>query len=276
MNQPTITPQEFKLFREFIYEQTGIALAEHKITLVQGRFSKRLRQLGLNSYREYYDYVRSDAGGEEIFQLINAISTNVTHFFREPPHWEIMEERLPEILSRKRDKRLRIWSAASSTGEEPYSIAIFLRDKIKDFSSWDIKILASDISQEVLQKAIAGIYDEKSVRNFPRQMLLHHFDTLKEKDGTKRYVVKDELKKLIMFRMFNLVTGDFSLFKNKFDMIFCRNVMIYFDPPTQQALVSRFAKMLEKKSLLFIGQSEALTRNKDEFQLIRASVYERI
>lgn len=276
MKQLVITPKEFKLFRELIYQQTGIALADQKITLVQGRLSKRLRQLGIDSYMEYYDFVREDRAGEEIFQLINAISTNVTHFFREPPHWELLEERLPGILAKKTDKKLRIWSAACSTGEEPYSIAMFLKDKIKDFHGWDIKILASDISQKVLKTAMAGEYEEKSVQTFTRAMMLNHFDGIKEKDGSKRYRIKPELREMITFRMFNLVTGDFSIFKNKFDMIFCRNVMIYFDPPTQQALVGRFAGMLERGSLLFIGQSEALTRNKDEFQLIRASVYQRI
>lgn len=275
LQEITITKKEFELFKDYVYNEVGISLSDHKITLVQGRLAKRLRALGLKSYRDYYDYMIKDKTGEEAFHLVSAISTNVTTFFREASQWEFLEEHLPTLLEKKRDKKLRIWSAASSSGEEPYSIAMFLRDHIPSVDSWDIKILATDISQKVLSKALDGIYEAKDVQNLSRAMLNNHFVEQKI-DGKKYFEVKDTLKKMVMYRMFNLVYDNFGIFKNQFDIIFCRNVMIYFDPPTQQALVSRFYKILPPKGWLFVGHSESLTRNKNEFKLIQPSIYEKI
>jgi chemotaxis protein methyltransferase CheR len=275
MNEIKISQREFELFRDYIYNEVGIALAPHKITLVQGRLSKRLRQLGLDSFRDYYDRMIHDRTGEELFQLINAISTNVTTFFRESSQWEFLEENLPNLLAHKKQKKLRIWSAACSSGEEPYSIVMFLRDHLRDYNQWDIKILATDISKKVLKKAIEGVYEEKDVANMPKTFLSNHFDRINE-DGHKRYAIKPELKRIITFRMFNLVNDRFSIFKNRFDIIFCRNVMIYFDSETQQALVANFHSVLDEKGWLFVGHSESLTRNKEQFKLIRPSIYQKI
>jgi len=208
-----LSEREFKLFRQFIYDEVGIALAPHKISLVQGRLSKRLRQLGMTRFTEYYDYLQNDRGGEEIFQLVNAISTNVTSFFREPGQWDFLRENLQERLDAKKEKRLRIWSAACSSGEEPYSIAMFLKDTVPDFTRWDIRILATDISKKVLSKAVAGRYREKDVEGMPKKMLLSHFERIKGADGAVSYQIDDDLRNLVTFRMFNLVHGDFSLFR---------------------------------------------------------------
>ncbi|MGE4295247.1 MAG: protein-glutamate O-methyltransferase CheR [Campylobacterales bacterium] len=274
MNDLKITQKEFELFRDYIYREVGISLAAHKITLVQGRLSKRLRHLGLGSYKEYYDYMVADKTGEEAFHLISAISTNVTTFFREAGQWDFLEDSLPALLAKKKDKKLRIWSAACSSGEEPYSIAIFLQNHIPDFTQWDIKILATDISKKVLQKAIDGVYEEKDIQSLPKHLLSNSFDAL---EGTpRRYRVKAPLRDRVMFRMFNLVYDNFGLFKNPFDIIFCRNVMIYFDAPTQQQLISHFHRVLAKEGWLFVGHSESLTRNKEEFKLLRPSIYQKI
>ncbi len=275
MNEIKITQKEFELFRDYIYNEVGIALAPHKITLVQGRLSKRLRQLGLKSFREYYDHMLHDRTGEELFQLINAISTNVTTFFRESSQWEFLEENLPALLARKKEKRLRIWSAACSSGEEPYSIMMFLRDHLRDFSQWDIRLLATDISKKVLKKAIEGVYEEKDVANMPKTFLSNHFQPIEEA-GRKRYAIKPELKRAVLFRMFNLVNDPFTIFKNRFDIIFCRNVMIYFDSETQRELVGNFHSVLADGGWLFVGHSESLTRNKEQFKLIRPSIYQKI
>ena len=275
IGQHSITAQEFELFRDYVYKKVGIALAPHKITLVQGRLSKRLRQLNLNTYKEYYDYMIKDPTGEEEFQLISAISTNVTQFFRESGQWDYLTEQLPTILATKKDKKLRIWSAACSSGEEPYSLAIFLHTHIHDFSQWDIKILATDVSKRVLTKATSGVYEEKDIQGVPKYLLNSHFIASKEGDN-RVYTVADHLKNMITFRMFNLVYDSFGLFNSCFDIIFCRNVMIYFDGETQQKLISNYHKVLCNDGLLFVGHSESLTRNKDEFMLLRPSIYQKI
>jgi chemotaxis protein methyltransferase CheR len=271
-----ISRDEFKLFQDYVYKNVGISLADHKITLVQGRLSKRLRALGLNSYKEYYDYMLSDRSGEEEYQLISAISTNVTQFFREGSQWDFLGDELQNILAAKRDKKLRIWSAACSSGEEPYSIAIFLRAHIRDFSQWDINVLASDISKRVLTKAQNGLYEEKDVQGVPHNFLNSYFTIEKGEDGEKAYRVTDEIKKMVTIRTFNLVYDSFHFFPSHFDIVFCRNVMIYFDAQTQQRLISNYHKVLQEDGLLFVGHSESLTRNKDEFTLIKPSIYRRI
>ncbi|GHV06736.1 chemotaxis protein methyltransferase [Campylobacterota bacterium] len=275
MTNHTISQQEFKLFQDYVYKNVGISLADHKITLVQGRLSKRLRQLGLDSYKQYFDYMINDTTGEEEFQLISAISTNVTQFFRESSQWDYLSESLPAILATKKDKTLRIWSAACSSGEEPYTIAMFLHSHIHDFSQWQIKILATDISKRVLTKAQSGIYEEKDIQGVPKHMIASYFETRKSGDG-KSYQVVQMLRDLITFRMFNLVYDSFVGFGHQFDIIFCRNVMIYFDPETQQKLISNYHKILVEDGILFVGHSESLTRNKDEFKLLRPSIYQKM
>ncbi len=270
-----ITPKEFNLFREYIYKQTGISLSEKKITLVRGRLSKRIRKLGLKNFSDYYNLVVEDNSGEELTLLIDSISTNVTSFFREAGQWEFLKNDLQNILKRCKNRRLRIWSAACSSGEEPYSILMFLQENMKDFNLWDIKILATDISNQILLKASKGEYQDKSVETVPKHVLAKNFNKINKGNETL-YVVKDFLKDRVVFRSFNLINGDFAIFKNKFDMIFCRNVMIYFDGESQKKLVSEYAKLLERGSYLFVGHSESLTRNKDEFKLVKASIYERI
>lgn len=271
----TITQKEFELFRNYIYNQVGISLSPHKLSLVQGRLAKRLKALDLNSYKAYYDYMVNDPTGEEESHLISAISTNVTTFFRESRHWEFLEEYLPTLLAKKEDRKLRIWSAASSSGEEPYSLAIFMLDHIPNADSWDIKILATDISQRVLKKAVRGVYEARDVAGLSQKMLNNHF-VEQYIDEERYFEVSDKLKSMVMYRSFNLVHDSFELFRNNFDIIFCRNVMIYFDPQTQQALVSKFHKILPTGGLLFVGHSESLTRNKNEFKLIIPSVYKKI
>lgn len=268
-NEIEITPQEFSLFRDFIYRELGIALSDYKITLLKSRLSKRLKTLRLNSFKEYYDYLQKDHTGEEIFMFINAVSTNVTSFFREPNQWEFLEAKLPEILAEKKDKKLRIWSSASSSGEEPYSIIIFLKNHIPDFHSWDIKILATDISQKVLAQAISGEYEVDKLHVISKNMLSSSF----EKTNNNTYIIKKELRDKIMFRMFNLVNGDYSMFKTKFDIIFCRNVMIYFDKPTREKVVTNLVSVLKHKGYFFIGSSESLNGHKDDITVVNPSIY---
>lgn len=270
-----LTSEEFELFRTFIYDATGIILSANKIYLVKARLGKRVRELGYGTFRRYYEHLINDTNGEELFFLISLISTNVTSFFREAKQWEYLQQHLPQLLAASKERKLRIWSAACSSGEEPYSLAIFLKARMKQqFNEWDIKILATDISKKVLAKAIEGSYDESVLAAMPKYYRNTGFESFKEA-GKKRYRVRDELREKILFRMFNLVTGDFSLFHNRFDIIFCRNVMIYFDTPTKQKLISRYYELLRPGGYLFVGHSESLVFSKEKFTLHGASIYQK-
>lgn len=274
MDRLVLSQKEFLLFKEYIYEHLGINLGDQKIYLVQARLAKRVKHLGLESFKAYYEYLLNDATGEEFSTLSSLISTNVTSFFREQKQWEFWKNNL-HVMSAKKEKKLRIWSAACSSGEEPYSIAMFLDATLPDVASWDIKILATDVSSRVLRLAQRGEYASKTCDNMDinYRKRYFHFDTKKE-----MYCIEERLKKMVTFREFNLVTGNYKLFKTgMFDIIFCRNVMIYFDKPTQQVLIEKFHTLLSKEEgYLFIGSSEALTDQKQGFKSKSASIYQKV
>lgn len=271
-----ISKKEFQALSELVYKEVGIHLAEHKIMLVKSRLSKRLRDLGLGSFTEYFDYIQNDSNGEEIIMLINQISTNVTSFFREQSQWDYLQRNIGD-LEQKKEKKLRIWSAACSSGQEPYTIAIFLLSMLKNPSQWDIKILATDISEDILTKAIAGAYSETEIGALPKTMLQKFFDkrTVQTKHGPQVfYEIKSFVKSMITFRSFNLVYGKYSILPAKFDMVFCRNVMIYFDKETKDGVVRNLSSKLLKNGLFFIGHSESLVTMKDgTLKLQQPSIY---
>ena len=269
-----LKPEEFALFRKYIYEKVGISLSEQKSTLIKGRLNKRLRELGLNSFRDYYDFLIGDLSGDELTFFVSAISTNVTSFFREPTQWKWLEGYLQQLVAAKRAKKIRIWSAGCSSGEEPYTILMFLQSQLSDFDSWDIKILATDISSKVLAKAIKGNYEAKQVEQLPKEMVLKAFDKVKA-DNTLSYTVKPHIKQKVMFRLYNLITDPF-FFKNEFDMIFCRNVMIYFDDINRQTLIDKYTRLLPKDAPLLLGSSESLTTHRDTLKLIGSSIYQKL
>lgn len=273
MQEVELHPEEFALFRKYIYEKVGISLSDQKTTLVKGRLNKRLNHFGLRSFRDYYDYLVSDTSGEELSFFISAISTNVTSFFREGAQWKWLESYLPALVASKREKKLRIWSAGCSSGEEPYTILMFLQHHLSDFEKWDIKILATDISSKVLTHAIKGAYDPKTVEGLSKEIITRSFETKKTEEG--RYQIRTSLRERILFRKYNLVTDPF-FFKNQFDMIFCRNVMIYFDEATRNQLIGRFTTLLPKGAPLFLGSSESLTSHRDTLKLLGSSIYQRL
>lgn len=266
--------EEFELFRNYIYERVGIALSAQKTTLVKGRLNKRLNQLGLSNFKDYYYHLIGDESGEELSFFVSAISTNVTSFFRESAQWKWLESYLPALIASKREKKIRIWSAGCSSGEEPYTILMFLQHHLNDFEEWDIKILATDISHKVLLKAIKGEYDAKTVQSLSPDMIRRAFDKVQSERG-ESYQITYHLREKVMFRLYNLVTDPF-FFKNRFDMIFCRNVMIYFDDPTRQELIGRFTTLLPKGAPLFLGSSESLTSHRETLKLIGSSIYQRL
>ncbi|MCP4268112.1 MAG: protein-glutamate O-methyltransferase CheR [Candidatus Brocadiaceae bacterium] len=276
--QYVISNEEFELFRSLIYDTCGINLQLSKKDLVKARLSKRLSKMGTNSFNEYYKYVtKTDKTGNELIHLIDSISTNKTDFFREIKHFDFLNSTLlPELIANKEksnNKKLRIWCAASSSGEEPYTLAITVLKHITPRNGWDIKILATDISTEILQKAVTGIYKTETLKDIPPEIVSAHFSKVKV-DNAHCYEAKDHLKNLITYRRFNLMTEKFP-FKNPFDFIFCRNVMIYFDPETQRRLVSKFYDCLPKNGYLFIGHSETLSKSNTSFKYAQPAVYQK-
>jgi chemotaxis protein methyltransferase CheR len=267
----TLTDKEFKQFQSLIYEQVGITLDTPKKSLLTSRLGKRLRELQLPTYQAYFDRVNGKGGEEELTQLVDLISTNKTDFFREPVHFDFLREQvLPQVEA---TRSLRIWSSASSSGEEPYTIAMTLNDAIPDLTKWDVKILASDISTRVLAKAASGIYDDERVTQLPQDVVRRHF--LRGKgEQTGKLKVRKHLSEMITFRRVNLMAPAFPI-KTPFDVIFCRNVMIYFDRPTQATLIGKFFRYLRPGGFLFIGHSESLQWIEHQFDYIKPTIYQK-
>lgn len=273
-----LSEEEFLLFRDLVRAKAGIALSEAKRTLVQSRLAKRLRQLGLGSYREYYDYLMErDPTGEEQVQFINALTTNLTHFFREGHHFEYLRDVwLPGIRDRAAEtgqRRIRIWSAGCSTGEEPYSIAITLLEGIEAKDGWDVRILASDIDTEVLTKAAEGVYPYDRIDGISEDLLRRYFHT--EGAEADEVRVLSKVRDLIVFRQINLLDEPWPI-RTRFDLIFCRNVVIYFDGPTYEQLFHRFEATLHNDGLLILGHSESLLGKETRFRHLGKTIYQKV
>ena len=271
-----ITDEEFDLFRALIHKVTGISLSEHKRELVVSRLAKRLRALNLSSFRSYYDFLTRDPrGGEEMGQLVNRITTNKTDFYREEHHFEYLSETvLPELVKEKTKsgvRRLRAWSAACSTGEEPYTIAITLAEFFSSLPGWDIKLLATDLDTEVLTFASRGRYTPERLGPVPKNVLHKYFKKIPGPKGTA-YEVSESLRQMIRFRRFNLQQKVFP-FKSQLDFIFCRNVMIYFDTSGKIELLKKFHRILKPKGTIFVGHSESLMMVKNLFEYQKSTVY---
>lgn len=269
-----ITDKEFKLFQEIIYRQTGIHMSEKKRNLIVARLSKRLRALNLKNFSEYYQHLIDNSSGDEIINLINRVTTNKTDFFREVHHFDLLlQEIFPAIIregNASRERKLRIWSAGCSTGEEPYSLAMTVSEAFKAERGWDIKILATDLDTEVLMKATAGIYPSQAITPVPINYISKYFERT-----DSGYEVTKSIKSLISFRKLNLMEQAFPM-KKSFDMIFCRNVMIYFDDETKSSLVRKFHHHLKENGFMFIGHSESLMYMKDIFRFLKHTVYRKV
>jgi chemotaxis protein methyltransferase CheR len=255
----SITDGEFRRFRELVQRHTGISLAPHKQEMLKARLSRRLRALGLKSFSSYYQHLcERDPKGEELRRMINAVTTNVTEFFREKNHFQFLSKIwLPELQADAGRKRIRFWSAGCSTGEEPYTIALVLREALgPELTNWDIRILASDIDTDALDRATSGVYPLNKVAAVPKEIVRRNF--LRGTGSHEGLVqVHPQIQALITFRCLNLLDDPWPI-RTRFDAIFCRNVMIYFDRPTQQLLVKRMSTILQEDGLLFLGHSEGL------------------
>lgn len=267
-----------RLFRQFsrlVYQECGIRLHEGKKALLQARLNKRLRATGISSYEDYYHHITSGEDTPEMVHFLDSISTNLTYFFRESQHFEFLENvALPQLIEMKMKSgihRLRIWSAGCSTGEEAYGLAMCVLSRLEDPHKWDFRILATDISTKVLGIAAKGIYAAERIKKVPPQLRRIHFIKRRNGNDEGEYEVSGNLKQLISFRRLNL--NDRYPFKGPFDCIFCRNVMIYFDKKTQEALVNRLATYLGPGGYLFVGHSESLTGLSHPLVYVKPAVY---
>ena len=264
-----LSAREFDQFRKLAYDTAGIDLQPGKEQLVSARLSKKIRELKLRGYEEYYDYVTADKTGDALISLIDALTTNHTSFFREIAHFEFLRKTiLPELSKRT---QISIWCAASSTGEEPYSIAFSVLEECGMQQALPkLRILATDISTRVLAAARKGIYPADRFREFPPQQLREY---LLRGDGKWKdwYQVRKEIRAAIRFDRLNLM--DNFTHQEQFPVIFCRNVMIYFDRPTQERVVRQLSQFLEPGGYLLIGHAESLNGLKQPLQYVRPATY---
>jgi chemotaxis protein methyltransferase CheR len=271
-----LTPEEYELFRALVYRHSGINLGSQKMQLVRARLGKRLRAGGFTSYRQYYDFVRGDRTGQELTLLIDAISTNTTHLFRESQHFEFLAatiRRWTDPPSGRRRTPIRIWSAGCSSGEEPYSIAMTVDDLLRERPGVLFKILATDISTRMLERARVGIFPADRLANVPPEFKHRYFVRLQQA-GETCFQIVPALRESVRFARFNLMEERFP-FRNRFDVIFCRNVMIYFDRPTQERLVASLDKVLCPGGYLLIGHSESLSSISHRLTYVRPTVYQK-
>ncbi|MDQ6977155.1 MAG: protein-glutamate O-methyltransferase [Ghiorsea sp.] len=263
------TRQDFNQLCNLVNQHTGIQLAAGKEDMLYGRLSRRIRKLGLPSFKAYIQLLKKDEKSDEFGEFVNAVTTNLTSFFRENHHFDYLKQTaLPELMKRNRNtKKIRIWSAGCSTGEEPYSIAMTVAETMP--AGWDVKILATDLDTDVLQHGETGIYDDSRIEGLSKATVKRWFVRNKQHPGKVR--VQPELQALIYFKQLNLLQQ--WPMKGPIDIIFCRNVIIYFDMPTKQSLMKRYAKMLVNDGYLFLGHSEAMNHMSDQYTLAGKSVY---
>jgi len=253
-----LNERDFRRLSEFIFSNYGIKMPAEKRPMLEGRLAKRLRANNMNTFTEYCDYVFSEAGmQQEVIHMINVVSTNKTDFFREQAHFEFLSDTiLPAFGMEENARPLKIWSAASSSGEEPYTLAMVISEYNRlNNQSLQFRIYGTDISSDILQKAISGVYTEERIANIPLAYKKRYF--MANKDPQKRLVrIVPELRNACSFQRLNLMDAGYPV-KEQFDIIFCRNVLIYFDRPTQEAVINKLCKHLVPGGYFFLGHSES-------------------
>ncbi len=266
------TDADFQSVRHLVRKNTGISLSEAKRDMVYSRLVRRLRELDIQRFSDYLALIGNDGADDELIQFTNAITTNLTSFFRENHHFEYLAETLlPELMKTKSaERKIRIWCCAASTGEEPYSIAMVVNEVIAKSSGWDVKILATDLDTNVLATAEKGVYSIDRVKDISDRRQRRFF--LKGSGSHQGYVqVRPELRQLITYKKLNLM--DEWPMSGPIDIIFCRNVVIYFNKETQRVLLERFAQLVAPEAHLFMGHSESLSNVSDQFQLLGKTIY---
>ncbi|OCN03174.1 chemotaxis protein CheR [Clostridium sp. W14A] len=262
-----LTDREFQELVDFIRGNFGINLSKKRL-LIEARLFSVLAEKNISSFTEYFSLIRSNP--EELHTMMNRLTTNHTYFMREPRHFEFMKEViLPKLTENRADKCLRIWSAGCSTGEEAYTAIMVMKEWFGPCSGWDYRILATDISTKVLDAARTGIYSADSLRNLPPGWEKRYF----RKQEDQVYLLSEEVKKEVIFRSLNLM--DAFPFRQPFDLIFCRNVMIYFEQETKNKLIQKFYDSLKPGGYLLIGHSETVQRDTVPFRYIEPSIYQK-
>lgn len=269
------TQQDFKLLGDLVTKHAGIIVVPEKFDMFYSRLARRVRALNLTNFKQYCDLLTSGEQGE-FHNFINAITTNLTSFFRENHHFEFLKNTIiPELLVKNAaSSKIRIWSAGCSTGEEPYSLAITLKEALQQHRHWDVKILATDIDSNVLETASTGLYKEDRIAGLSPERKSKWF--LKGKGQNAGMVsVLPELKEMTSFKRLNLMDVSWPM-KGPFDIIFCRNVVIYFDRETKEALVDRYTDLLTSQGYLLIGHSESLNKANTRLKLLGNTIYRKV
>jgi chemotaxis protein methyltransferase CheR len=264
-----IKDREFIEFSNYIRSNFGINLTKKKKNLLVSRLNSILLNGSFSSFQDYFNYIVSDKTGYAVSQLVDRITTNHTYFYRESKHFEFLKETvIPEIVSKSKEKDIRIWSAGCATGEEPYTIAMVLDDYFKSQKLfWDTKVLATDLSLKALKSAKKGIYKYENISNLPITWQKKYFNKIEE----NKYEISNLLKAEVIYRRLNLMSN--YNFKKQFQVIFCRNVMIYFDNETTHEIVRKFYQILQPGGYLFISHSESLDRRKTRLKYIKPAIY---
>ena len=271
----TISESDFQKFREFFYRKTGIQFDSSKRYFVDKRLVERIEATGTGSFRAYFTLLRFQAHGEELQALTNLMTVNETYFFREEYQFQcLVDSLLPEIVARKTDKRpIRIWALPSSSGEEPYSIAIYLLERWAGIHTWDVEIVASDIDTRILAQARQGLYSQRSVQYLPPDYLKRYFK--RSADG---YQICDDLRQSVEFTRVNLTERAETRSYRDFDVIFCRNLLIYFDDVSRKSATETFYDALKPGGFICLGHSESMSRLSSLYKVRKfpqAIVYQR-
>lgn len=274
--QPQMTTEDFHNFQQLILNTSGISLKDQKKTLVKSRLLKRIQQLNLNSFSDYFKFVtEQDREQRELTNMINRITTNETYFFRNEKQFDFLKDTLfPKIkkgMAQKKKKKIRIWSAGCSSGEEPYSIAITILENFEHLKMWDIKILATDLDTDILRRAQRGIYSDNHIKLVQHKS--HYFRKVSE-NGKSSFQILPQVKRLVLFKQHNLVRRHFP-YQNYMDIVFCRNVIIYFGQTDRQKAIDVLTAALKPGGYLFLGHSETLIRH-PELQSDKNSIFRKV
>jgi len=269
----SLSDEEFEKLRDLVYKISGISLANTKKELVISRFSKRVKALKLNSFSDYYELLVSPGGFSEVQNFINSITTNKTDFFRESHHFDfIVSTFIPQIVAAGKPV-VRIWSAACSTGEEPYTIAMVMSKYLCEPHGIPVKILATDIDTNVLKTAARGVYDSHAIGQVPEKYLKRYFLRGKD-DNFGLYKIKEEIRKMVTFKQLNFIAPEYPI-TSTFDIIFCRNVIIYFSPETKKMVVGKLFRYLNEGGYIMMGHSETLFNMIEGLVYLKNTVYQK-
>ncbi|MCS7215423.1 MAG: protein-glutamate O-methyltransferase CheR [Thermodesulfovibrio sp.] len=265
LSEISLTDEDFEKFREYFYRKTGIMFDESKRYFVDRRLVERIKLTGHNNFKNYFIFLRFESTGKELQNLINALTVNETYFFREEYQFKCLVKRvLPEITShKKRGDIIKIWSIPSSTGEEPYSIAIYLLEFWDDIDKWDIEIISSDIDTNVLEAAKKGLYSERSVNNLPTEILKKYFN----RTGIGYYRISDDLISSVEFTRVNIIDRNETKRYRNFDIVFCRNLLIYFDDASRKVAAENLYDAMNPGGFIFLGHSESMSRISPIFKI---------